>query len=78
MLEVCVADAILSTRIERSGRPSVKIPFYFDYACPWAYLASCRAESYFQDLGAEIDFRPVRLADLAEIGAQLIQRGKFE
>jgi len=44
----------------------VKIPFYFDYACPWAYLASCRAESYFQDLGAEIDFRPVRLADLAE------------
>ncbi len=44
----------------------MQIPFYFDYACPWAYLASCRAESYFQDLGAEIDFRPVRLADLAE------------
>ncbi len=44
----------------------MKIPFYFDYACPWAYLASCRAESYFQDLGVEIDFRPVRLADLTE------------
>jgi len=44
----------------------VKIPFYFDYACPWAYLASCRAESYFQDLGVEIDFRPARLANLAE------------
>ncbi len=44
----------------------MKIPFYFDYACPWAYLASCRAESYFRDLGVEIDFRPVRLADLTE------------
>jgi len=44
----------------------VKIPFYFDYACPWAYLGSTRVESYFGDLGVEIDFRPVRLADLAE------------
>jgi 2-hydroxychromene-2-carboxylate isomerase len=47
------------------GGASVKIPFYFDYACPWAYLGSTRVESYFKDL-AEIDFRPVRLADLAE------------
>ncbi len=44
----------------------MKIPFYFDYACPWAYLASCRIEPYFADLGVELDFRPVRLADLAE------------
>jgi 2-hydroxychromene-2-carboxylate isomerase len=44
----------------------VKIPLYFDYACPWAYLGSCRAESYFQDLGVEVDFRAVRLADLTE------------
>ena len=44
----------------------MKIPFYFDYACPWAYLGSCRVESYFGDLGVEIDFRPVRLADLTE------------
>ncbi|MBW2279143.1 MAG: 2-hydroxychromene-2-carboxylate isomerase [Deltaproteobacteria bacterium] len=42
----------------------MRIPFYFDYACPWAYLGSCRVEAYFQDL--EIDFRPVRLADLKE------------
>ena len=48
----------------------MKIPFYFDYACPWAYLASCRAESYFRDLGVEIDFRPIRLADLTEIKGQ--------
>jgi 2-hydroxychromene-2-carboxylate isomerase len=44
----------------------VEIPFYFDYACPWAYLGSARVESYFRDLGVEIDFRPVRLADLTE------------
>jgi 2-hydroxychromene-2-carboxylate isomerase len=44
----------------------VKIPFYFDYACPWAYLGSCRVEPYFQDLGVEIEFHPVRLADLSE------------
>ena len=44
----------------------MKIPFFFDYACPWAYLGSCRVESYFEDLGVEIDFRPVRLADLVE------------
>lgn len=44
----------------------MKIPFYFDYACPWAYLGSCRVESYFRDLGVQIDFRPVRLADLTE------------
>ena len=44
----------------------MRIPFYFDYACPWAYLGSCRVEHYFRDLGVEIEFRPVRLADLVE------------
>jgi 2-hydroxychromene-2-carboxylate isomerase len=44
----------------------MQIPFYYDYACPWAYLGSCRVEAYFQDLGAEIDFRPVNLAALRE------------
>ncbi|MFQ5515256.1 MAG: 2-hydroxychromene-2-carboxylate isomerase [Myxococcota bacterium] len=44
----------------------MRIPFYYDYACPWAYLGSCRVEPYFQELGVEIDFRPVRLAQLAE------------
>jgi 2-hydroxychromene-2-carboxylate isomerase len=43
----------------------MQIPFYFDYACPWAYLGSCRVEAYFQAL-AEIDFRPVNLAALRE------------
>jgi 2-hydroxychromene-2-carboxylate isomerase len=44
----------------------MQIPFYYDYACPWAYLGSCRVEAYFQDLGVTIDFRPVNLAALRE------------
>ena len=44
----------------------MQIPFYHDYACPWAYLGSCRVEAYFSDLGVDLDFRPVRLADLKE------------
>src|SRR3990170_6297002 len=47
----------------------MQIPFYFDYACPWAYLGSCRVEPYFNDLGVEVDFRPVHLATLKEPGA---------
>ena len=37
----------------------MQIPFYFDSACPWAYLGSCRVESYF---------REVHLATLVERG----------
>ena len=44
----------------------MQVPFYYDYACPWAYLGSCRVEPYFRDLGVEIDFRPVILAKLKE------------
>lgn len=44
----------------------MEIPFYYDYACPWAYLGSCRVEAYFQDLGVTIDFRPVNLVTLRE------------
>ncbi len=47
----------------------MELPLYFDYACPWAYLGSCRAEAYFRDLGVEIEFRPVHLARLKEAGA---------
>jgi 2-hydroxychromene-2-carboxylate isomerase len=46
----------------------MQLPLYFDYACPWAYLGSSRAEAYFRDLGVEIDFRPVHLARLKEAG----------
>jgi len=44
----------------------MKLPFYFDYACPWAYLGSSRAEAYFAEAGAELDFRPVYLPLLKE------------
>lgn len=47
----------------------MELSLYYDYACPWAYLGSCRAEAYFRDLGVEIDFRPVHLARLKEPGA---------
>jgi 2-hydroxychromene-2-carboxylate isomerase len=46
----------------------MQLPLYFDYACPWAYLGSVRAEAYFRDLGVEIDFRPVHLRRLVEPG----------
>ena len=46
----------------------MQLPLYFDYACPWAYLGSHRAEAYFRDLGVEIDFRPVHLRRLVEPG----------
>lgn len=42
----------------------MQLPFYFDYACPWAYMGSCRVEAYFAEIGATIEFRPVQLATL--------------
>jgi 2-hydroxychromene-2-carboxylate isomerase len=44
----------------------MRIGFYFDYACPWAYIANCRVEAYFGALGAEIEFLPIVLADAKE------------
>ena len=46
----------------------MQLSLYFDYACPWAYLGSWRAEAYFRDLGVEIEFRPVHLRRLVEPG----------
>ncbi|MBW2272221.1 MAG: 2-hydroxychromene-2-carboxylate isomerase [Deltaproteobacteria bacterium] len=47
----------------------MQIPFYFDYACPWAFFASTRAEAYFARQGVDVDFLPVRLRKLAEPAA---------
>lgn len=47
----------------------MRMPLYFDYACPWAYMGSCRAEAYFAPSGVEIDFRPVHLGSLREAPA---------
>jgi 2-hydroxychromene-2-carboxylate isomerase len=47
----------------------MRIPLYYDYACPWAYLGSARAEAYFGEIGVEIDFRPIHLATAREPAA---------
>ncbi len=44
----------------------MKIPLFYDYTCPWAYIGSARAEAYFADQGVEIDFRPVYLKQMKE------------
>lgn len=44
----------------------MKIPLFYDYTCPWAYLGSARAETCFADLGVTIDFRPVYLKQMKE------------
>jgi 2-hydroxychromene-2-carboxylate isomerase len=53
----------------------VQIPFYFDFACPWAYLGSTRAEAYFADLDVELDFRPVLLSIIREPAAPALPEG---
>ena len=44
----------------------MRVPLFFDYTCPWAYIGSTRAESYFADQGIEVDFRPVYLKQMKE------------
>jgi len=44
----------------------MKIPFFYDYTCPWAYIGSVRVEAYFADQGVGIDFRPVYLKQMKE------------
>jgi 2-hydroxychromene-2-carboxylate isomerase len=44
----------------------MRIPLFFDYTCPWAYIGSARAEAYFADQDVEIDFRPIYLKQVKE------------
>ncbi len=44
----------------------MKIPFFYDYTCPWAYIGSVRVEAHFTDQGVSIDFRPVYLKQMKE------------
>ncbi len=44
----------------------LQIPFYYDYACPWAYLGAMRVEAYFSDLPVQLQFLPVHLASIRE------------
>ena len=57
----------------------MKIPFFYDYTCPWAYLGSARVESYFAGQGATIDFRPVYLKRMKEpmVGPELVDERTY-
>ena len=44
----------------------MRIPFFFDYTCPWAYIGSARVEAYFAGRDVEIDFKPVYLKQMKE------------
>jgi 2-hydroxychromene-2-carboxylate isomerase len=44
----------------------MKIPFFYDYTCPWAYIGSARVETYFAGQGVAIDFKPVYLKQMKE------------
>ena len=44
----------------------MRIPFFFDYTCPWAYIGSARVEAYFAGEDVEIDFKPVYLKQMKE------------
>lgn len=44
----------------------MRIAFYYDYGCPWAYLGSSRLEAYFKDFNVEIDFHPMLLSIVRE------------
>ena len=44
----------------------MKIPFFYDYTCPWAYIGSVRVEDYFAGPEVSIDFRPVYLKQMKE------------
>ena len=44
----------------------MKIPFFYDYTCPWAYIGSARVETYFAGQGVEIEFKPVYLKQMKE------------
>ena len=61
----------------------MQIPFYFDYACPWAYLGSCRVEAYFAAAYSQVldvtdpavvVFPTVRFTDVCAIGTAIVSR----
>ncbi|MCA9593201.1 MAG: 2-hydroxychromene-2-carboxylate isomerase [Myxococcales bacterium] len=42
----------------------MKLDFYFDYSCPYAYLASTRIQELAEKTGAELSYRPFLLGGL--------------
>ena len=45
----------------RGGVTVARVEFWFDFSCPYAYLASTRVEALAARAGAELDVRPMLL-----------------
>jgi 2-hydroxychromene-2-carboxylate isomerase len=41
-----------------------RLEFFFDYASPWSYMASCQIEAVCAEAGATLEWRPVPMAQL--------------
>ncbi len=54
------------------------VAFYFDFACPWSYLACVRLRDMILRSGATVDWKPLLLADLAEIAGPAFDAGQFD
>jgi len=59
------SDTVIGNQQQHLGT-YMRIPLFFDYTCPWAYIGSARAEAYFAEQGVTIDFRPVYLKQMKE------------
>jgi 2-hydroxychromene-2-carboxylate isomerase len=44
------------------------LEFFYDYASPWSYMASCRVEALAADAGAELVWRPVQMSAVFQRG----------
>ncbi len=60
----------LNARIVRPGpkqsreRPNVKVEFFFDIVCPYAYLASTRIEAIAAQASTTVEWKPILLGGL--------------
>ena len=54
------------------------VAFYFDYACPWSYLACVRLRDMILRSGATVDWKPLLLGDLAEIAGPAFESGETD
>ena len=54
------------------GRVTRELEFYFDYSCPYAYLASTRVRELADKTGARLAYRPFLLGGVAIAAACLL------
>jgi predicted DsbA family dithiol-disulfide isomerase len=58
------SDNVPESKVQLNTGAEMKIPFFYDYTCPWAYIGSARVETYFASQGVKIDFKPVYLKQM--------------